>query len=98
MPRAIEIMKAREEEISNIIESLSEKTEGFEKPKLILIGGYAVRAFVPYSRSTRDCDFVLKHNKEWNLDEIKRILAKEMIIETFEKKNEVLRKLKTIIE
>jgi len=29
------MMKAREEEINNIIEFLSEKTEGFEKPKLI---------------------------------------------------------------
>jgi len=87
LPKAIEMMKAREEEISNLIEFLSNQTEGFEKPKLILIGGYALRAFVPYSRSTRDCDFALKRNKEWNLDEIRRILSKEMSIETFEKKN-----------
>ncbi|MGB9659244.1 MAG: hypothetical protein ACPLY9_01780 [Nitrososphaerales archaeon] len=70
MPRVIEMMKAREEEISNIIDFLSEKTDGFEKPKMILIGGYALRAFVSYSRFTRDCDFALKKDKEWKLDEM----------------------------
>ncbi|MGQ9469832.1 MAG: hypothetical protein ACUVTD_08475 [Nitrososphaerales archaeon] len=80
-------MKAREEEISNLIGFLSEKTEEFEKPKLILIGGYALRAFVPYSRSTRDRDFALKKDKEWISDEIKRILSREMNVETFEKKD-----------
>jgi len=87
LPKVIEMMKAREEDISNLVEFLSKKTEGFEKPKLILIGGYALRAFVPYSRSTRDCDFALKKDKEWGLDEIKRILSKETSIESFEKKD-----------
>jgi hypothetical protein len=42
-------MNLREEEISKIIEQLSKQTDGFDKPKMILIGGYALRAFTSLS-------------------------------------------------
>lgn len=71
MPRAIEMMKRREEELLKAIRSLSEKTEGFTNPELILIGGYALRAFIKFSRFTRDCDFITKKKNGWNLDGLK---------------------------
>ena len=58
MVKHAELMNLREEEISKIIEQLSKQTDGFDKPKMILIGGYALRAFTSFSRYTRDCDFV----------------------------------------
>jgi len=82
-----EIMNLREEEINKIIEQLSKRTDGFENPKIILIGGYALRAFTALSRYTRDCDFVLKKSNGWNLDKIRRLLPKDMSTEAFEKKN-----------
>ena len=45
-------MNLRELEIGRIIEHLSEQTDGFEKPKMVLIGGYALRAFTSLSRYT----------------------------------------------
>ncbi|MBS7654292.1 hypothetical protein KEJ43_04390 [Candidatus Bathyarchaeota archaeon] len=63
---------------------LSEKSRGFEDPKLILIGGYGLRAFIPYIRSTRDCDFVLKKK---NLNKIKDWFDGEVSIENFEQKD-----------
>jgi hypothetical protein len=86
LARYVEIVRRREEEIARIIEFLSEKSNCFEDPKLILIGGYGLRAFIPFVRSTRDCDFVLK-KENWNLDKIKEWLSKEFLIENFEKKN-----------
>jgi len=49
LPRAIELMRKREEEILKILTYLSGKTKFFTKPKLILIGGYALRAFIKFS-------------------------------------------------
>jgi hypothetical protein len=80
-------MKLREEEIGKIIEHLSKQTKGFEDPKIVMIGGYALRAFIPFSRYTRDCDFVLKKLNGWNLDKIKKILPKDLSIEVFEKRD-----------
>lgn len=80
-------MKLREEEIGKIIEHLSKQTNGFENPKIVMIGGYALRAFIPFSRYTRDCDFVLKKLNSWNLDKIKKILPKDLSTEVFEKRN-----------
>ena len=37
MPKYIDIMRTREEEIAKLVEFLSEKSNGFEEPKLILI-------------------------------------------------------------
>jgi hypothetical protein len=79
-------MNLREEEISKIIEQLSKQTDGFDNPKLILIGGYALRAFTSFSRYTRDCDFVLKKSDGWNLDKIQKMLSTEMSAEAFEKR------------
>jgi len=82
-----EIMKLREEEIGKLIEHLSEQTDGFENPKIVMIGGYVLRAFIPFSRYTRDCDFVLKKLNGWNLDKIKKLLPKDLSTETFEKRD-----------
>jgi len=83
----IELMNLREEEISKIIEQLSKQTDGFDRPKMILIGGYALRAFTSFSRYTRDCDFVLKKSDGRNLDKIQQMLSKEMSAEAFEKRD-----------
>ena len=82
-----EIMKLREKEVGRLTEDLSNKSEGFEDPKLIMIGGYALRAFVPFSRYTRDCDFVLKKLNGWNLDKIKGLLPKDLDIEALERRD-----------
>jgi len=82
-----EIMNLREEEIGRIVEQLSKQTDGFENPKIVLIGGYALRAFTSFSRYTRDCDFVLKKSDGWNLDKIRKLLSKDMSIEAFEKRD-----------
>lgn len=70
MVKYVEIVKKREEEIVRLIEFLSKKSKGFDDPKLILIGGYGLRAFIPFIRSTRNCDFVLK-KENWHLNKIK---------------------------
>ncbi len=85
MVKHSEIMNLREEEISRIIEQLSKRTAGFENPKIVLIGGYALRAFTSLSRYTRDCDFVLKKSDGWNLDKIQKLLPKDLSTEAFEK-------------
>jgi len=82
-----EIMNPREEEISRILEQLSKQTDGFENPKIVMIDGYALRAFTSLSRYTRDCDFVLKKSEGWNLDKIQKKLPKDLSIEVFEKRN-----------
>lgn len=87
MVRTIDIMKRKEEEIARLIELISEKSHGFTKPKVIIIGGYALRAFIPFSRYTRDCDFVLKKKNGWNLDLVKTWLPKDVKIETLEKRD-----------
>lgn len=87
MVKHSEIMNLREEEISRIIEQLSKWTDGFENPKIVLIGGYALRAFTSLSRYTRDCDFVLKKSDGWNLDKIQKLLPNDLIIDVFEKRD-----------
>jgi len=87
LAKYIEIMKLREKEIGKLIEYFSNKSDGFENPKLIMIGGYALRAFIPFSRYTRDCDFVLEKLNGWNLDKIKELLPKDLAIEVFEKRD-----------
>ena len=46
MVKHSEIMKLREEEIGKLIEYLSKQSEGFTNPKIVMIGGYALRAFI----------------------------------------------------
>jgi hypothetical protein len=79
-------MNSREEEIAKLIEHFSKQTDRFENPKIVTIGGYALRAFTTLSRYTRDCDFVLKKSNGWNLDKIKKLLPTDLSIETFEKR------------
>jgi hypothetical protein len=75
------MMKRREEELLKAIRSISEKTGGFTNPRLILIGGYALRAFIRFSRFTRDCDFIVKKGNGWNLDMLKGGLPEGYSIE-----------------
>lgn len=87
MARHVDVMNVREEEIEKLIDHFSKQTNGFENPKIVTIGGYALRAFTTFSRYTRDCDFVLKKSKGWNLDRIQTLLPKDLSIETFEKRD-----------
>lgn len=77
-------MKKGEEEVAEIILMLAQKTKSFTEPRIVLIGGYALRAFVPFSRYSRDCDFVLKEN----LSLIKEFVSSDVSIETFETKDD----------
>ena len=88
MVKHSELMNQREEEIGRLIGCFSKKTEGFENPKIVMIGGYALRAFTSLSRYTRDCDFVLKKINGWNLDKIKKLLPKNLSVEAFEKRGD----------
>jgi len=81
-------MKIREQRIYEIIELISQKSKSFTKPKIITIGGYGLRAFIPFSRYTRDCDFVLKKEDSWNLDKIKTWLPKDVSIEALKKEQD----------
>jgi hypothetical protein len=54
---------------------------------MVMIGGYALRAFTSLSRYTRDCDFVLKKSDGWNLDKIQKLLPKVLNAEVFEKRD-----------
>jgi len=85
LPKAIELMKKREKELLVAVKMLSDGTEGFTNPKLILIGGYALRAFIPFSRFTRDCDFIVRKKDGWHLDKLKLILPKDYSIEAEER-------------
>ncbi len=80
-------MNLREVEIAKIIRFLSDQTGGFETPKMVLIRGYALRAFTSFSRYTRDCDFVLKKDASWNLDNIQEMLTGNMSADTCEKRD-----------
>ena len=81
-------MKIRENKIGDIIALISKKSIDFTKPKIITIGGYALRAFIPFSRFTRDCDFILRKNRGWNLDQIKDWLPKDVSVEAFKKEQD----------
>jgi hypothetical protein len=80
-------MKRREEEVLNSLLSLSERTKDFTEPELIMIGGYALRAFIHFSRFTRDCDFALMKRDGWNIDRIKGILPEGYSVEEEQKRN-----------
>ena len=80
MPKHIDIMRMREEEIFSLLEFISQKTQGFLDPKLITIGGYGLRAYIPFSRYTRDCDFVMRKEVDWGIDRLKTLLAEKINI------------------
>jgi hypothetical protein len=80
-------MKRREEEILNSLLFLLEKTKGFTEPELVMIGGYALRAFTPFSRFTRDCDFAMMKRNGWNIDRIKGFLPEGYLVEEEQKRN-----------
>jgi len=56
-------MNLREEEISKIIEHLSKQTGGFDNPKMILIGGYALRGS-HHSPDTRGTAILSSRNRK----------------------------------
>ena len=87
MPKAIDLMKRREDEILGSLLFLSEKTKGFTDPELIMIGGYALRAFTPFSRFTRDCDFAMMKRDGWNIDGVKEVLPEGYLVEEEQKRN-----------
>jgi PAS domain-containing protein len=87
LPKVIDLMKRREEEILSTLLSLSEKTKFFTEPKLVMIGGYALRAFIHFSRFTRDCDFALMKGDYWNIDRLKETLPEGYLVEEEQKRN-----------
>jgi len=87
LPKAIDLIKRREEEILSSVVFLSERTKGFTDPELMMVGGYALRAFIPFSRFTRDCDFALMKRDGWNVDRIKEILPEGYLVEEEQKRN-----------
>lgn len=76
--------QVREEEIFRLISRLAEHSNDFHAPSLVLIGGYALKAFIPFSRSTRDCDFALTKTDDW-LDRIRDWLP-DLSLASLEKK------------
>jgi len=74
----------REEEIFKLVSRLADQSNGFRSPNLVLIGGYALRAFIPFSRSTRDCDFVVRKTDGW-LDRIQEWFP-DLSVASMEKK------------
>lgn len=87
MVSQIDAMKIKEQEMVRLIDVVRSKSNNFTKPKLILIGGYALRAFIPFSRYTRDCDFVLRKDG-WQIDAIKNWFDKDVFVEAFEKRED----------
>ncbi|MBI3413002.1 MAG: nucleotidyl transferase AbiEii/AbiGii toxin family protein [Candidatus Aenigmarchaeota archaeon] len=87
MARQLRLAHAREEVIADLLNRLAEKSHGFSSPKLVLIGGYALRAFVPLSRSTRDCDFALRKGQDWQIDRI-RTWFSDLEVLTLEKRDD----------
>lgn len=94
-----QIMQMREDELGKLIEFMSEKTNDFTKPKLILIGGYALRKYIPESRFSKDCDFVFKSVEGVDIWAIRGWANKELQIGAFKKEKEYgFIKFKKIIE
>jgi len=86
LPKHFELMQTREKEVASILRLIEQRSNNFEEPKLILIGGYAMRAFTPYSRATRDCDFAVPKAQGWSIDTINGWMTNGIYVETVEKK------------
>ena len=54
MARQIDVMRKREELMAGLIRKVAKDSDSFTRPPLTMIGGYALRAFVPFARYTRD--------------------------------------------
>jgi hypothetical protein len=63
-------MALRESRIGELVERVRQQSSGFAQPEIIVIGGYALRAFVPFARYSRDCDFALRRGRGWSLDRV----------------------------
>lgn len=84
MVKQIELMALRERRIGELVERVRQKSKGFKKPPTIVIGGYALRAYIPLSRYSRDCDFVLPKGRGWAIDTVAEWLG-DLTIEAKEK-------------
>ena len=72
MAKQLKLMQVREHRIGELLEQVKQRSRNFKKPDIIVIGGYALRAYVPFSRYSRDCDFVLAKAKTWKIDRIEK--------------------------
>lgn len=84
MSRAIDLLKRCEEEILNSLLHLLEKIRSFTDSELVMIGGYALRAFINF-QDLPGLRFYLNQKKCWNIDEMKEILPKGYSIEEEQK-------------
>lgn len=82
MARHIDVMQKREGLMAGLILKVSEASEGFTLPPITMVGGYALRAFVPFSRYTRDCDFVLPKGDGWAIDGVSGWFGGGLKVET----------------
>ena len=74
MSRQLELMALRERRFGELVERISQKSRKFRSPRIIVIGGYALRAYVPFTRYSRDCDFALSKGRAWSIDRIAKWL------------------------
>jgi hypothetical protein len=72
LPKQLELMTVREKRIGELVERVRQETSDFKKPAMIMIGGYALRVFVPFARYSRDCGFALPHGKAWSIDKVEK--------------------------
>ena len=71
MPKHLDLMKLREARIGELLRTAQKQSKNFSSPPLIVIGGYALRAHVPFARYSRDCDFAIpKLQDGWTIDKI----------------------------
>ena len=86
MPKQLDLMKLREARIGELLSTAQKKSKDFSTPPLIVIGGYALRAQVPFARYSRDCDFAIpKQPDAWAIDKIPKWFP-ELSTESKEKK------------
>ncbi len=69
------------EEVLKVLKHLSKGTDGFNNPRLLLMGGYALGAFIPLTRFTRDCDFVTKREDGWTIERLCALLPQDFSVE-----------------
>jgi hypothetical protein len=77
-------MRQREQRIGELIQRVGTKSKAFASPTIIVIGGYALRAHIQFSRFSRDCDFALPKRSRFAIDRIAQWFP-DLSIETKEK-------------